>query len=1031
MQLGKLLTGLALSGSVIAIGAAQLYSPSGGRSSAAATPKLHSAVQLSETPLNSQRRLTPASLTDAKHAAFQGGAATLSFIDGAIGNPEHIRARAGQLLDAITADNRFKSPEARQIALQSLQAAVNTALQTSYISPAVVDNNFVPEKTSTAWDVGGRSLDRTSLGYDRLGADSARLQGASLKSIIHNGDTGALSDSLANIQSVNLNLDDGDYQVVVLANSKAAKGSFAPFGKQVAVGGEVRRVVGVGGTSNAAYLHFVNRSIATKSGALANGTDAQESVGSPAYMAALKKGDAAVALSIPAHAANGKLQINFVPLKNHDTMISSIVAVRADYRALKQQIETRIAAAGGSATQLAALNNNSTGNRPVSSSPVQIARIKSSVGSEFASNNSAENLNALAPAAGKKRPRSVAVAAPMAPTENALSMTLNSVTKERALDGLMSGTKAGMELTQAYLDQAGGDTLRLQNRALSLLDGMNNTQISGDFVTLADATNKVTEATEKAAAAGYYMNYKLRGFRIGRNNFGIDFGPGNKSTYGGFKRITQANTSAISGPRLETIDRGMGKVGIANDAIKGATSLKVNAPDGLYKVYLLAPVDYAQPFGAATTLNGQKVRLVDLREPTRPPVWKLMTEASIKAKGGLESIVSGLDTAAQIEAARSGKQIPIKIGAGDFDVVSGSHYCLMLATRARVKDGVMTFDFDPGAFGPTALAALVAEPDDIDGLRRALADKIASQLANLAPAAGVGINGPLAFNNLSGPLSPISAFGNGGRGSRGIPGVRSIGGPGAGGGNQVAAATTVPTPVPTAPTPTDPPATSSGGGLPTSSTSSSTGGGLPTSSTSGGDPNPGTSTSTSGGNPTSSTSTSTSGGNPTSSTSTSTSGGNPTSSTSSSGGGTDIPPAPAPGPTITIKADAGIDCVIELGDILMFDGTASSFTGTGFDPALLKVEWLLLGDMDMILANGFGTAFLKTGEFITGAGSKFLTPGRYEILLRLTYGTLVSTDRKIITIVNRAVDEPATYALLGLGLAGMWWRRRKQAPKRA
>jgi hypothetical protein len=135
-----------------------------------------------------------------------------------------------------------------------------------------------------------------------------------------------------------------------------------------------------------------------------------------------------------------------------------------------------------------------------------------------------------------------------------------------------------------------------------------------------------------------------------------------------------------------------------------------------------------------------------------------------------------------------------------------------------------------------------------------------------------------------------------------------------------------------------------------------------------------------------------------------------------------VTPPPA---TVTIQARAGVDCDIELGDILMFDGTASSFTGAGFDPALLKVEWILRGDMDMILASGLGPSFLKTGSIPTGAGSKFDAIGEYLVILRLTYGDLVSTDDKIIRITQKAVDEPATFALMGLGLAGMWWRRRK------
>jgi hypothetical protein len=1010
MRLGKIISGLALSGSVVALGAAQFFGSAQGIGViSAAQAKLPTAVPLSASPLTSERRLQPATLEQAKHAAFQGGKATLNFMDGALGNAERIRVRANQLLDAIAEDARFQNAAARETALQSVRDAVDAAIQTSYIAPAIVEKDFVPDAYGMAWDVGGQSQERASLGYGRIAADSPRSHGISVHSVFHNGATGALSDSLANIRSLDLPLQDGDYQLILLTNSQTAQGTFAPFGKQVALAGEVQRTVGVGGLDKSAYLHLAGRAIVTKSGALASGLESRDAVGSPAYMAAARRGSTAVAMSLPAHVENGKLQIDFVPAKGSDTLISSVVAVRADYRALQNQVDMKIAALTPENAQFAYLDgtgaldaiNAANARKARKTSAGKSAHHHAAKSGKQLARADAPGFNALVPAAGGPR-RSGSGVPRLGPNEKALSMTLNSVTKERAIDGLMAGTTAGMALTQAYLDQSGGDTLRLQNRALSLLDGLTTTQIAGDFVTLADATNKITEATEKAAAAGYYMNYKLRGFRLGRNAFGVDYGPGNKSTYGGFKRITQNSAGVISGPRLETIDRGMKKVGIANDAIKGATSVKVNAPDGLYKVYLLAPVDYAQPFGAATSLNGQNLRLVDLRDPTRPPVWKMMTDTSIKAKGGLESIISGLDTEPQIQAARRGEHVPIKIGSSDFDVVAGSHYCLMLATRARVKNGEMTFDFDPGALGPTALAALVAEPDDIDSLRRALADKIASQLASLAPAAGRGINSPVAFNNLSSPISQIGPRGP--RGPRGgIPTLSPTSGPG--GGTQQPAALPV-TPVPTEITPpivpvTPVPPTTPPGGPVTPPVVPPPGPPVvppPIVPPPGPPvvpppvvPPPG-----------------------------------PPIAPPPVVPGPPVVPPPA-GQTITIRADAGIDCNIELGDILMFDGTASAFTGAGFDPALLKIEWILQGDMDMILANGFGLDFLKTGKFATGPGTKFDKAGRYQILLRLTYGALTSTDIKIINIVDRAVDEPGTFGLLGLGLAGMWWRKRKTA----
>jgi uncharacterized protein (TIGR03382 family) len=79
-----------------------------------------------------------------------------------------------------------------------------------------------------------------------------------------------------------------------------------------------------------------------------------------------------------------------------------------------------------------------------------------------------------------------------------------------------------------------------------------------------------------------------------------------------------------------------------------------------------------------------------------------------------------------------------------------------------------------------------------------------------------------------------------------------------------------------------------------------------------------------------------------------------------------------------------------------------------------------------VLATGFGPAALVTGSIATGPGSNFPAVGDVLVLLRLTYGALVSTDQKLISLAARQVSEPGMMSLAGLGLAAALWRRRRR-----
>ncbi len=689
----------------------------------------------------------------------------LTYFDGAQGDANAIQRRVGALADLIGQDTRAADAGNLAAASQRIRHAVRAAIGSTYVVPVVVDNQFALGAGRKGWDFGGAGTEAAASGFTRVGTDAPTIvRGAHRISINHGKVASVFGTSLSGVSGFTLPLADGDYKLLVLSRAYNGKALEAkPFGGSVTVNGVERRVVSTLAARPVPYLNLKNTSIIKDFGNQAIGDENSAGLQSTTYKQALVTGVSGLALVVPVHIHAGKIDVNFADLSGHDTLISGVVPVNTNYANVMRALDTTLAMIAAPAISPAAGGKNSV----LAAQGEQTAEEAgdSGLAARFAGNAPVDG-----PAGWQSKPGNVWV-------------LLNSVTKERAVDGLLTNTPQGSANVQAYLDGAGGDTQRLQARALGLVDAVFANTANADFVRTAELTNHISAATDKAAKASYITSYHFRGgFRVPRGTIGYDFGPAKKATYTGFQRIAPGS-SGVLGRNLKVVNTRNDRHNVIHDGISGITGTRTKLPNGVYRVYAIAPETFRNPFGRALRLNGAASRRIDLRAPISPVVWTHFVPSGIQMRGGLEAINAGLDTASQRDHAKNGEHVRVRLAQSEYYGI-GKISCVVLTGRAFVENGVMTLDFDPGN-APVTLAGLMTVPDDYDGLKKALADKIGNQLAQLSPAAGLPttIGGGQA-TNFSGPLSSVPSFAQGSPFNGIAPLSSPIGGGGGGGGVQ-------------------------------------------------------------------------------------------------------------------------------------------------------------------------------------------------------------------------------------------------------
>ncbi len=708
-------------------------------------------------------------LSAALEDSFQPNSAKLNslltYFDGAQGDASAIERRVDALADLMGQDTRAADAGNLAAASQRIRHAVRIATGSAYVVPVVINNQFALVAGRKGWDFGGAGTEATASGFTRVGTDTPTIvRGAHRISINHGKVASVFGTSLSGVSGFTLPLADGDYKLLILSRAYTGKALEArPFGGTVTVNGVERRVVSTLAARPAPYLNLQNANIVKDFGSQAIGGENSAGLLSSTYKQALGNGISGLALVVPAHVHAGKLDVNFGALAGHDTLISGVVPVNTNYANVMRALDTKLAMIAAPSISPAAGGAQKSSATPGEQTAEETG--DSGLASRFAGNAPVDG-----PAGWQSKPGNVWV-------------LLNSVTKERAVDGLLANTPQGNANVQAYLDGAGGDTQRLQSRALGLVDAVFANAANADFVHTAELTNHISDATDKAAKASYITSYHFRGgFRVPRGTIGYDFGPANKATYTGFQRIAPGSSGVI-GRNLRVVNTRNDRHNVIHDGISGITGTRTKLPNGVYRVYAIAPETFRNPFGRALRLNGAASRRIDLRAPVSPVVWTHFVPSGIQMRGGLEAINAGLDTTSQRDHAKHGEHVRVRLPQSEYYGI-GKISCVVLTGRAFVENGVMTLDFDPGK-APVTLAGLMTTPDDYDGLKKALADKIGNQLAQLSPAAGLPttIGGGQA-TNFSGPLSSVPSFAQGSPFGGVSPLSSPVGGGGGGGGVQ-------------------------------------------------------------------------------------------------------------------------------------------------------------------------------------------------------------------------------------------------------
>jgi hypothetical protein len=295
------------------------------------------------------------------------------------------------------------------------------------------------------------------------------------------------------------------------------------------------------------------------------------------------------------------------------------------------------------------------------------------------------------------------------------------ITKEQALQAILSGKDEGLKLLQKYFDQSGSPkaVVALTNE---LIDLIKKDPAFKDISKLQAVADQIAKVADESINSAHVLKVGVDpGVTLTGKQHGFEFGPPDLKKFANFESI------APKDPRVTGKDvRGLRRPETApllGSGISGVQSVQLKMPNGQYRIILVTgntgiPSLATAPFGQDVAVNGQSFHV---------------------AGGGSPDTWQGL----------------ITLGNSGVNAL-GSDTGGAIVLMGTVTDGVLEVDLN-GAPGTTFLAAMVIEPFgepsiiaeepsedtwfdlDIDSRTGALAeidDAVGTLLSDIATAAG-------------------------------------------------------------------------------------------------------------------------------------------------------------------------------------------------------------------------------------------------------------------------------------------------------
>jgi len=660
-----------------------------------------------------------------------GLAAIQAYMDAAGFDAAALEARANHLFDILEADDgsKYTAEDIRRAARRILNAA-RVAGKNAFIFPAMIYNGYSAADDTDAWDVG---LKRNP-GYGNFAKASNRsgfLSGKVLEFFGNENGQGFLSDGARAYDGLRIaRARKGDFRVFAIAQPKGETGKPAalPFGYRISQNGQPYRIVDGRKASGTPWVSLSDKAI-TYHGA--DGPSVQKSIvdgsttpsqtgttaednGSPnekgrtvqglngeTLSEARERQDAseAVILSLPANRVAGSIQLEFEQYKNEFTILNAFMVGPDTMAPAIERIAER-------ARRLINIGPYIAG----SSDPTQ----KSRPGTGF--------------------------------------IAVDIVDYPTALGGAMSGTTGGLRDLAHYLDAAGGDLERLEARTFALVEGLAARRSIDDFLTLAEAANRITDQAAKATATTYLMHGFIGGdFDLPPPHIGWDFGTDDTPPHMQFEG--GENTSEILIGANVRMGANPIQVPLVQEFVSRAEGMRFRVKSGYYRFLTLASpigvVSPATPLGDAMLINGVDQRLRDLRETT---VWAGLTGGAITFNGGLErygpvdprlqGLLDDADIYAPLRDLYMRGGVFTKLPPTGQDILPGTalspgnRNTYVYASRAFVNTDGMLVDLPSPPLGGTIIGAVILGESDPEPFAKRLAERIAELLRETTPAAG-------------------------------------------------------------------------------------------------------------------------------------------------------------------------------------------------------------------------------------------------------------------------------------------------------